>query len=104
VAPRRGYDEPEILSYAIRPFGPTGADGLHQEDLIAILRQELELKNGEISTLRAENKDLADRISRIDVLFGVAKLMVGRDFNSVNDYILTSITFFAPKSGEPRDV
>jgi len=24
-----GYDEPEILSYAIRPFCPTSADGLH---------------------------------------------------------------------------
>ena len=28
VAPRQGYDEPEFLSYTIRPFCPTGADGL----------------------------------------------------------------------------
>jgi hypothetical protein len=28
VAPQRGYDEPEILSNAISPFCPTGADGL----------------------------------------------------------------------------
>ncbi len=29
VAPRWGYDEPKILSYAISPFCPTSADGLH---------------------------------------------------------------------------
>src|SRR6266568_7365101 len=29
VAPQQGYDEPGILSYAIRPFCPTSADGLH---------------------------------------------------------------------------
>ena len=29
VAPQQGYDEPGILSYAIRPFCPTNADGLH---------------------------------------------------------------------------
>src|SRR6266481_3646461 len=28
VAPQQGYDEPGILSYAIRPFCPTSADGL----------------------------------------------------------------------------
>jgi hypothetical protein len=28
VAPRWGYDEPKILSYAISPFCPTSADGL----------------------------------------------------------------------------
>jgi hypothetical protein len=31
VAPRWGYDEPKILSYAISPFCPTSADGLHFE-------------------------------------------------------------------------
>ena len=34
VAPQQGYDEPEILSYAIRPFCPTSADGLHAMRLI----------------------------------------------------------------------
>ncbi len=29
VAPRKGCDEPKILSYAISPFCPTSADGLH---------------------------------------------------------------------------
>src|SRR3974377_1620420 len=29
VAPQQGYDEPKILSYAISPFCPTSADGLH---------------------------------------------------------------------------
>src|SRR5262245_43955537 len=29
VAPQQGYDEPAIISYAISPFCPTGADGLH---------------------------------------------------------------------------
>ena len=29
MAPQQGYDEPGILSYAIRPFCPTSADGLH---------------------------------------------------------------------------
>jgi hypothetical protein len=29
VAPQQGYDEPGILSYAITPFCPTSADGLH---------------------------------------------------------------------------
>src|SRR6516225_6378616 len=29
VAPRRGYDEPAILSYAISSFCPTSADGPH---------------------------------------------------------------------------
>ena len=29
VDPPMGYDEPEILSYAIRPFCPTSADELH---------------------------------------------------------------------------
>src|SRR4249920_3014358 len=33
VAPQQGYDEPGILSYAIRPFCPTSADGLHPIDL-----------------------------------------------------------------------
>src|SRR5258708_15061358 len=28
VAPRQGYDEPGFLSYTIRPFCPTSADGL----------------------------------------------------------------------------
>src|SRR5437588_13086318 len=28
VAPQQGYDEPGIVSYAIRPFCPTSADGL----------------------------------------------------------------------------
>ncbi len=28
VAPQQGYDEPGILSYAIRPFCPTSADRL----------------------------------------------------------------------------
>ncbi len=28
VAPRQGYDEPGCLSYKIRPFCPTSADGL----------------------------------------------------------------------------
>src|SRR5262252_7654153 len=30
VAPRQGYDEPGFLSYAIRSFYPTSADGLHE--------------------------------------------------------------------------
>src|SRR6476646_1394858 len=30
VAPRWGYDEPKILSYAISPFFPTSADGLQR--------------------------------------------------------------------------
>src|SRR5436309_11205685 len=29
VAPQQGYDEPGILSYAIKPLCPTSADGLH---------------------------------------------------------------------------
>src|SRR6516164_5956073 len=29
VAPQQGYDEPGIVSYAIRPFCPISADGLH---------------------------------------------------------------------------
>src|SRR5947209_1225726 len=32
VAPQQGYDEPGIVSYAIRPFCPTSADGLHRQD------------------------------------------------------------------------
>jgi CRP/FNR family transcriptional regulator, cyclic AMP receptor protein len=32
VAPQQGYDEPGILSYAIRPFCPTSADGLQGTD------------------------------------------------------------------------
>src|SRR4029077_7278128 len=35
VAPQQGYDEPGILSYAIRPFCPTRADGLQAEANIA---------------------------------------------------------------------
>src|SRR5262245_48887528 len=33
VAPQQGYDEPAIISYAISPFCPTGADGLQDNDL-----------------------------------------------------------------------
>jgi hypothetical protein len=32
VAPRQGYDEPGFLSYTIRPFCPTSADGLQLVD------------------------------------------------------------------------
>jgi hypothetical protein len=28
IAPQQGYDEPGIVSYAIRPFCPTSPDGL----------------------------------------------------------------------------
>ena len=35
MAPQQGYDEPGILSYAIRPFCPTRADGLQAEANIA---------------------------------------------------------------------
>src|SRR5215467_2092787 len=35
VAPRQGYDEPGFLSYAIRSFYPTSADGLHRSQPIA---------------------------------------------------------------------
>src|SRR5262249_8598540 len=31
VAPRQGYDEPGFLSYAIRSFYPTSADGLQNQ-------------------------------------------------------------------------
>src|SRR5260370_20238850 len=31
VAPRQGYDEPGFLSYTIRPFCPTSADGLQNK-------------------------------------------------------------------------
>ena len=34
VAPHQGYDEPGFLSYAIRSFYPTSADGLHAGMLI----------------------------------------------------------------------
>src|SRR3974377_1426362 len=33
VAPQQGYDEPGIVSYAIRPFCPISADGLHPHTL-----------------------------------------------------------------------
>jgi hypothetical protein len=33
LAPQQGYDEPGIISYAIRPFCPTSADGLHAPEL-----------------------------------------------------------------------
>ena len=52
MAPQQGYDEPGIVSYAIRPFCPTSADGLQselldelervrdrQEKIIALLRK-----------------------------------------------------------------
>src|SRR5271165_6623803 len=32
-----GYDEPEILSYAIRPFCPTSADGLQSRTVFSAL-------------------------------------------------------------------
>jgi hypothetical protein len=38
VAPQRGYDEPEILSNAISPFCPTGADGLQTGEEVVTLR------------------------------------------------------------------
>jgi hypothetical protein len=34
VAPRQGYDEPGFLSYTIRPFCPTSADGLQPRHMI----------------------------------------------------------------------
>src|SRR3954469_11973643 len=34
VAPRWGYDEPKILSYAISPFCPTSADGLQSGEYL----------------------------------------------------------------------
>src|SRR5262249_50755620 len=37
VAPQRGYDEPAILSYAISPFCPTSADGLHRRGFFVIV-------------------------------------------------------------------
>ena len=30
IAPQQGYDEPGTVSYAIRPFCPTSADGLQR--------------------------------------------------------------------------
>ena len=33
VAPRQSYDEPGFLSYAIRSFYPTSADGLHSQSV-----------------------------------------------------------------------
>src|SRR5262245_9023699 len=36
VAPQQGYDEPAIISYAISPFCPTGADGLHDALQISV--------------------------------------------------------------------
>src|SRR5262245_24501132 len=39
VAPQQGYDEPAILSYAISPFCPTGADGAqHNNKVVAETR------------------------------------------------------------------
>src|SRR6266480_5139946 len=38
VAPQQGYDEPGILSYAIRPFCPTSADGPHPRYFRGTLR------------------------------------------------------------------
>src|SRR5207344_357084 len=40
VAPQQGYDGPGILSYAIRPFCPTSADGLQHWDLA--MREDLD--------------------------------------------------------------
>src|SRR5271157_4135652 len=40
VAPQQGYDEPGILSYAIRPFCPTNADGLQIETMLIVLTNE----------------------------------------------------------------
>jgi hypothetical protein len=33
-APQQGYDEPGIVSYAIRPFCPTSADGLQSGNIV----------------------------------------------------------------------
>ena len=38
VAPQQGYDEPGIVSYAIRPFCPTSADGLQSRQARSITK------------------------------------------------------------------
>src|SRR6478672_1259028 len=40
VAPQQGYDEPGILSYAIRPFCPTSADGLQSTSRLPSYRSQ----------------------------------------------------------------
>src|SRR3974377_1445459 len=44
VAPQQGYDEPKILSYAISPFCPTSADGLHfRQEVLPFTDKQIEL-------------------------------------------------------------
>ena len=40
MAPQQGYDEPGILSYAIRPFCPTSADGLQSTSRLPSYRSQ----------------------------------------------------------------
>ena len=57
MAPQQGYDEPGILSYAIRPFCPTNADGLHLHEG---KRAAFTIKNAK--QIEEKIRDLNDRL------------------------------------------
>jgi ABC-type uncharacterized transport system substrate-binding protein len=74
VAPQRGYDEPKILSYAISPFCPTGADGQHIPIVFAVgidpvgsgLVASLAKPGGNVTGLSIQANELAGK--RIELL------------------------------------
>jgi hypothetical protein len=71
--------------------------GKAQENIVEILRRELESKNREIFALRTENRTLKRRIDAIDSVFSMVRIIIGEHLLSVNDYISYTALFLADK-------
>ena len=69
VAPRQGYDEPEILSYAIRPFCPTDADGLQYDRYT--FRLKMKIYGREFIAARQDRKENMRKAAFATIAFGV---------------------------------
>ena len=68
-----------------------------EEDIVKLLRIQLETKETEIAVLRNENKELHHRVSGIDAVFDIVKMFIGDHSLSTNEYIVYSCIFLKDK-------
>jgi Geminin len=67
--------------------------GKAQEDIVELLRQELDRKNREIDKLRSENRALEEVAGSVQSIFQMVALIIGEHTLSVNQYISHTCLF-----------
>jgi hypothetical protein len=68
------------------------------EQLVKVLRSELDKKSNQIEALSKQNESLSKRMTGIDAVFRMVTITIGEHFLSVNDYILHTCNFLNEKN------